>query len=121
MIGYYWHYYMHYAPGYVIGGLIGLALGLGIAFLITMYLVMKSNDIGDSKGSLADFGYLKMLCSEDGLHHHSPSGQGVALIWEDQRQEKESLIREGFPVEQKVIEKPVTSKNIFSDRFGEGT
>lgn len=120
MIRYYLYYYFHFTPGYVIGGLIGLALGLGIALYITMYLVKKSNDVGDSKGSLVDFGYLKMLYTEDGLHHHSPSGRGIALIEEDQRNEMEELVGKGFSVEQKVTEKPVTSKNIFSDRFGEG-
>ena len=103
--------------GFVFGGLIGLILGIGIAFLITILLVKKSNDIGDSKGVLMDFGYLNMLYTEDGLHRHVPSGRGVALLRESHREEKEKM---GIKIEDEVVRKEwKDTKNIFQDRFGD--
>ena len=40
----------------VTGILLGVSLGLGLALRVTVTLIMKSNDIGDSSGTCADFG-----------------------------------------------------------------
>lgn len=42
---------------YVVTGiLLGVSLGLGFALRFTVALIMRSNDIGDSSGTCADFG-----------------------------------------------------------------
>lgn len=75
--------------GYVIGAILGLALGLGLALFITVTLVKKSNDVGDSTGSLKDFGYLNVLISENDLHSARPSDRGRYIL-EEHRQKKMS-------------------------------
>ncbi|MBR6080441.1 MAG: hypothetical protein IKP60_09825 [Treponema sp.] len=40
----------------IFGILTGLALGISLAFFVTLIIVKKSNDIGDSQGELKDFG-----------------------------------------------------------------
>ncbi|MBO4310463.1 MAG: hypothetical protein J5856_05280 [Lachnospiraceae bacterium] len=53
---------------YVYGISTGLTLGLAIAFLITVKIVKKSNDIGDSHGNIYDFGgKMDVLSHEDNL------------------------------------------------------
>ena len=53
---------------YVYGILGGLALGISIAMLFTIWIVKKSNDIGDSKGQFGDFSeYLDVICDDDDL------------------------------------------------------
>lgn len=46
--------------GIVLGVLFGLAIGIGLAFLVTISLVKKSNDMGDSFSTIDDV-------SEEGL------------------------------------------------------
>ena len=117
MIRYYSIYYGVNLFGYIYGGLLGLAFGLGIAFFITMLLVKKSNDIGDSKGALYDFGYLNMMYTEDGLHRYAPSGRGAVLLRESHREEKEKM---GIKTEEEVVRKEwKDTKNIFQDRYGD--
>lgn len=73
--------------GAFIGVIMGIALGLGLALMITVQMVKKSNDIGDSKGSLRDFGtYVNMLSVEDNLHKCRPSDRGKLLL-ENQKRE----------------------------------
>lgn len=53
----------------LLGAILGLALAFGLATLITVSAMKKSNDVGDSQGTLKDFnGYLDVICSEDGLN-----------------------------------------------------
>ena len=53
---------------YVYGVLAGLAFGISVAMLFTIWLVKKSNDIGDSKGQFSDFSeYLDVISNEDDL------------------------------------------------------
>lgn len=66
--------------GYIIGGILGLAIGTGIAFAVTMTYVKKSNDIGDAKGTLQDFGELYVISSEDGLDKENPNKYGYDLL-----------------------------------------
>ena len=66
--------------GYIIGGILGLAIGTGIAFVVTMTYVKKSNDIGDSKGTLWDFGDLYVISSQDGLDEENPNKYGYDLL-----------------------------------------
>ena len=40
---------------YIYGITAGLAFGISVALLFTIWLVKKSNDIGDSKGEFHDF------------------------------------------------------------------
>lgn len=68
--------------GYFIGGILGFVLGLGLAAYLTVTLVKKSNDIGDSTGSLSDFGSLHLMMSEDDLHNCRPSGRGEFTLKE---------------------------------------
>lgn len=93
-----------------------MGLGIGLAFLITMILIKKSNDVGDSKGSLLDFGGVFMLESEDGLHHPETSGYASIMLSERHEEEKgESQNKkdsgDGLP------EKPKLKKR----RFGDGS
>jgi len=44
-----------------VGAVLGLILGGGLAYYITFSLVKKSNDMGDSKGCLQDFGSIHMI------------------------------------------------------------
>ena len=56
-----------------IGIICGLALGIGLAFNMVIKNVKESNDMGDSKGSMRDFGAsINMLKSEDGLNKLPP-------------------------------------------------
>lgn len=67
--------------GSILGILLGIALGLGLALMITVKAVRKSNDIGDSKGSLRDFGtYVNMHAVEDNLSRYRPSDRGKILL-----------------------------------------
>lgn len=53
---------------YIYGIGAGLALGISIALYITVKMVKKSNDIGDSQGSFSDFGdYIDVTGHEDEL------------------------------------------------------
>ena len=75
--------------GYVLGVLMGIALGVGIAYFLTVSFVKHSNDIGDFSGRLSDFGQLRIIASEDGLHSAKPSGRGSVVLKEQLRKEKE--------------------------------
>ena len=53
----------------VIGVMCGLALGTGLALSIVVKSVKESNDMGDSKGNMRDFGaHINMLYAEDDMH-----------------------------------------------------
>ena len=53
---------------YFYGIVAGLAFGISVAALFTIWLVKKSNDIGDSKGQFNDFSeYLDVICDDDDL------------------------------------------------------
>ena len=53
---------------YVYGIGAGLALGISIALFVTVRMVKKSNDIGDSQGQFHDFGdYIDVYNHEDEL------------------------------------------------------
>ena len=53
---------------YIYGVTAGLAFGISVALLFTIWLVKKSNDIGDSKGQFNDFSdYLDVICDDDEL------------------------------------------------------
>lgn len=55
--------------GIFIGIVYGLAVAIGLAMFITIRAMKKSNDIGDSQGTLADFNAsVHITSSEDGLH-----------------------------------------------------
>ncbi|MBP5281557.1 MAG: hypothetical protein J6Z22_03565 [Lachnospiraceae bacterium] len=77
--------------GYVIGGIIGFVLAIGTALYVTMTLVKRSNDIGDSKGSLKDFGFLNTMVAEDDLHNCRPSARGKIILNENCQKEEKSL------------------------------
>ena len=54
--------------GYVLGVLFGIAIAAGFAGSITISMIRKSNDFGNHKAPLRDFGHLEILESEDGMH-----------------------------------------------------
>lgn len=57
----------------IVGILFGLSIGVGIAAVITISAMKKSNDIGDSQGTLRDFdATIDILNSEDGLRKYIP-------------------------------------------------
>jgi len=51
----------------IIGVFFGLIISVALAYYITMSLVKKSNDVGDSSGELQDFGKLNMITTMDDL------------------------------------------------------
>ncbi len=52
----------------IVGILIGIAMGIGLALRMVVLSVKESNDMGDSKGNLRDFGTsLNIIFSEDDL------------------------------------------------------
>ena len=67
--------------GSILGIFLGLILGVGVAMMVTVNVIKKSNDIGDSKGSLRDFGtYVNMHAVEDNLPRYRPSDRGKILL-----------------------------------------
>ena len=111
-----------------IGAVYGLALGIGLALLITMILIRRSNDIGDSKGTMNDFGYLYMLSSEDDLHRREPDGSALIQIEERHKEEKEYYQGKGLPEKGKLkkrrfgdgsIGEEKVTRDIFKEKFGE--
>lgn len=56
--------------GWILGIVGGLAIGIGLAFLITMNLVKKSNDMGDSSATMEDVSKkgLEVISRRDNLH-----------------------------------------------------
>ena len=122
-------YYVRVGEYYFrIGGVYGFALGLGLAILITMILIKKSNDIGDSRGTMNDFGYLYMLDSEDDLHRHEPDGSARTQIEERHKEEKEYYQGKGLPEKGKLkkrrfgdgsIGEEKVTRDIFKEKFGE--
>ena len=65
----------------LVGILCGLAIGLGLALRITVLQIKKSNDIGDSKGDMRDFGtYVNMIRTEDDMHKYTPSARGKIIL-----------------------------------------
>lgn len=74
--------------GGIIGIICGIAIGIGLALRITVLAVKNSNDIGDSKGDLRDFGtYIDMISTEDDLHNYRPSARGKIML-EDRMKKK---------------------------------
>ena len=72
---------------FFIGILCGIIIGLGLALRITVLRVKKSNDIGDSKGGIRDFGtYVNIMSSEDDLHQCRPSGRGNVIFEHNYRE-----------------------------------
>lgn len=64
-----------------VGAVCGIAIGLGLALRITVLSIKKSNDIGDSKGDLRDFGtYVNLITTEDDLHNCRPSARGKIIL-----------------------------------------
>lgn len=54
---------------WIFGIVVGIALGVGIAFYITVSLVKKSNDIGDSSSTLYDVSNgINIIERKDDLH-----------------------------------------------------
>ncbi|MBQ9122403.1 MAG: hypothetical protein IJY10_02805 [Lachnospiraceae bacterium] len=53
----------------ILGIILGLLLAGSFAFMVTMYLVSKSNVLGDTKGSFWTFSKrnLNMISSKDGV------------------------------------------------------
>lgn len=52
----------------LVGIIFGFLLSLSLVLLIVTKLLKESNDIGDSMGTLSDFGtYVHVTASEDGL------------------------------------------------------
>lgn len=52
------------------GIVVGIVLGVGLAFFVTVTLVKKSNDIGDSSSTLLDVSDgLIVLDKDDNLHN----------------------------------------------------
>ncbi|MBR6257981.1 MAG: hypothetical protein IKR23_11425 [Lachnospiraceae bacterium] len=57
----------------IVGILIGIALGIGLALRMIVLSVKESNDMGDSRGNLRDFGTaLNIMSSEDDLRKVPP-------------------------------------------------
>ena len=54
---------------FIISCIQGLALAIAIALYRVSSDVIKFNDIGDSSGSLRDFGQLNIITAENGLLH----------------------------------------------------
>lgn len=54
----------------VFGIIFGLIFAACLAFAVTMWIVRKSNDLGDSKGTFAEFSStpLRMLSKSDGVN-----------------------------------------------------
>lgn len=64
-----------------IGIVCGIAIGLGLALRITVLRIKQSNDMGDSKGDMRDFGtYVDMMDSEDGMSSYRPSQRGKIML-----------------------------------------
>ena len=115
-----------------IGALYGLALGIGLAFLITIILVRKSNDVGSSKGSMLDFGGLYMIEAEDDLHRREPSGTAFTILSEHHEEEKAYYLDKknsggGLPEKRKLkkrrfgdgsIGEEKATRDIFKEKFG---
>lgn len=57
---------------FVLGGVIGILLGAGVALAVTANILYKSNDLGDSKGTIFDFSKkgVNMLYSKDRVKKH---------------------------------------------------
>lgn len=65
----------------ILGALCGIIIGLGLALRITVLSIKKSNDIGDSKGDLRDFGtYVNLISTEDDMHKYRPSDRGKIML-----------------------------------------
>ncbi len=66
-----------------IGLICGLALGIGLALSIVVSKVKESNDMGDSRGGMTDFGAsVNMIYSEDDLRKPPASRSGISLLQE---------------------------------------
>lgn len=53
---------------WVTGIILGISIGIGLALRIVVELIMISNDIGDSSGTVKDFGHGLAICDKkDGL------------------------------------------------------
>lgn len=72
--------------GYVLGVLFGIAIAAGFAGSITISMIRKSNDFGNHKAPLRDFGHLEMLEMEDGMHSIRVAPErGIMLLAERRR------------------------------------
>ena len=66
-----------------IGFICGLALGIGLALSIVVSRVKESNDMGDSRGGMTDFGAsVNMIYSEDDLRKPPETRNGRSLLAE---------------------------------------
>ena len=64
-----------------IGLICGLALGIGLALSIVVSKVKESNDMGDSRGGMMDFGAsVDLIYSEDDMLKVPVSGRGKSLL-----------------------------------------
>jgi len=85
---------------FVLGIILGLSTGLGMALYITSYLVKRSNDIGDSTGTLENFGklnifYQKAGLSKRGLEKEKGNVSGYSLLRKNcEKAEEQQRIRE---------------------------
>lgn len=65
----------------MIGIICGIAIGLGLALRITVLQIKKSNDMGDSKGDMRDFGtFIDMIATEDDMHNYRLSARGKITL-----------------------------------------
>ena len=63
----------------IIGILCGLALGIGLALSMVVTSIKESNDMGDSKGSMRDFGAtMNMLYSANDLRQIPIGGRNAS-------------------------------------------
>ncbi len=65
----------------VVGIVIGIALGIGLALSMVVTSIKASNDMGDSKGNLRDFGTsLNLMYGEDDMHKLSVTPNSMPLL-----------------------------------------
>ena len=70
----------------LIGIVCGIAIGLGLALRITVLRIKQSNDVGDSKGDIRDFGtVVDVMSAEDDMHNYRPSARGKIMLDESRK------------------------------------
>ncbi|MCQ2533569.1 MAG: hypothetical protein MJ172_03265 [Clostridia bacterium] len=81
--------------GYLLASTLGLLLGFGVALFVTANILLKSNNIGDSKGTIFDFSKegIDMLYSEDRIKERTfiPSVDATPTTEQAIREEQKKI------------------------------